>query len=75
MRAEVRQPVRGRDVSDELAAVVEETGAELLVIGVEKRSAVGTLLMGVRSSCRPGRGDDPPGRLQFGDVAGDGSTM
>ncbi|MGK5114470.1 MULTISPECIES: universal stress protein [unclassified Geodermatophilus] len=43
---EVRQPVRGRDVAEELAAVVEETGAELLVIGLRKRSAVGKLLMG-----------------------------
>ncbi|MPR00421.1 universal stress protein [Modestobacter sp. I12A-02628] len=43
---EVRQPVHGRDVAEELAAVVEETDAELLVIGLRKRSAVGKLLMG-----------------------------
>jgi nucleotide-binding universal stress UspA family protein len=43
---EVRQPVRGRDVAEELAAVVDETAAELLVIGLRKRSAVGKLLMG-----------------------------
>lgn len=46
VRAEVRQPVRGRDVSEELTDVVRETGAELLVIGLKKRSAVGKLLMG-----------------------------
>ena len=46
VRAEVRQPVRGRDVSEELADVVRETDAELLVIGLKKRSAVGKLLMG-----------------------------
>jgi nucleotide-binding universal stress UspA family protein len=43
---EVRQPVHGRDVAEELAAVVTETGAELLVIGLRRRSAVGKLLMG-----------------------------
>ncbi|MGY1624326.1 universal stress protein [Geodermatophilus sp. SYSU D00965] len=42
---EVRQPV-GRDVAEELSAVVTETGAELLVIGLRRRSAVGKLLMG-----------------------------
>ena len=46
LRTEVRQPVRGRDVAEELAAVCAETGAELLVIGLRKRSAVGKLLMG-----------------------------
>jgi nucleotide-binding universal stress UspA family protein len=43
---EVRQPVRGRDVAEELAAAVEETAAELVVIGLRRRSAVGKLLMG-----------------------------
>ncbi|WP_199584141.1 universal stress protein [Blastococcus sp. TF02A-30] len=44
--AELRQPVRGRDVAEELADVVRETGAELLVIGLRRRTAVGKLLMG-----------------------------
>ena len=43
---EVRQPVRGRDVAEELAAVVGDTAAELVVIGLRRRSAVGKLLMG-----------------------------
>jgi len=43
---EVRQPVHGRDVAEELSAVVAETGAELLVIGVRRRTPVGKLLMG-----------------------------
>ncbi|MFQ1004078.1 universal stress protein [Modestobacter sp. SSW1-42] len=43
---EVRQPVHGRDVAEELATVVAETSAELLVIGMRRRSAVGKLLMG-----------------------------
>ncbi|MBB3674583.1 universal stress protein [Modestobacter versicolor] len=42
---EVRQPV-GRDVAEELSQVTAETGAELLVIGIRHRSAVGKLLMG-----------------------------
>ncbi|SDG82822.1 universal stress protein [Klenkia brasiliensis] len=46
LRTEVRQPVRGRDVAEELSAVCTETGAELLVIGLKRRSAVGKLLMG-----------------------------
>ena len=44
--AEVRRPVRGRDVAEELADVVAETSAELLVIGLRRRTAVGKLLMG-----------------------------
>jgi nucleotide-binding universal stress UspA family protein len=44
--AEVRQPVRGRDVAEELSAVITETAAELLVIGLRRRTAVGKLLMG-----------------------------
>jgi nucleotide-binding universal stress UspA family protein len=44
--AELRRPMRGRDVAEELAEVVEETSAELLVIGLRRRSAVGKLLMG-----------------------------
>jgi nucleotide-binding universal stress UspA family protein len=43
---EVRQPVRGRDVAEELAAVAGDTAAELVVIGLRRRSAVGKLLMG-----------------------------
>jgi nucleotide-binding universal stress UspA family protein len=42
---EVRQPV-GRDVADALSAAIDETAAELLVIGIRHRSAVGKLLMG-----------------------------
>ncbi len=46
VQAELRRPMRGRDVAEELAEVVEETSAELLVIGLRRRSAVGKLLMG-----------------------------
>ena len=46
MPFELRQPVRSRDAADELAEVTRETGADLLVIGLRRRSAVGKLLMG-----------------------------
>jgi len=42
---ELRQPV-GREVAEELTAITEETAAELLVIGIRHRSAVGKMLMG-----------------------------
>jgi nucleotide-binding universal stress UspA family protein len=42
---EIRQSV-GRDVAEELSAAAEETAAELVVIGLRRRSAVGKLLMG-----------------------------
>jgi nucleotide-binding universal stress UspA family protein len=42
---ELRQPV-GRDVAEELADAVAETGAEVLVIGLRRRTAVGKLLLG-----------------------------
>ena len=43
---ELRRPVRGRDVTDELSAAIGETSAELLVIGIRRRTAVGKLLLG-----------------------------
>ena len=46
LQTEIRQPVRSRDVAEELAAVCAETDADLLVIGLRRRSAVGKLLMG-----------------------------
>jgi nucleotide-binding universal stress UspA family protein len=42
---ELRRPI-GRDVAEELSAAAAETGAELVVIGLRRRSAVGKLLMG-----------------------------
>jgi nucleotide-binding universal stress UspA family protein len=43
--AELRQPV-GRDVAEEIAATAADTGAELVVIGLRRRSPVGKLLTG-----------------------------
>ena len=42
----IRQAVRGREASDEVVTVVEEVGAELCVIGIRRRTAVGKMLMG-----------------------------
>ena len=43
---ELHQPVRGRDVVEEVVELVEETGADLVVLGLRRRSAVGKLLLG-----------------------------
>ena len=43
--AELRRPV-GRDVAEEIAAAAADTGAELVVIGLRRRSPVGKLLTG-----------------------------
>jgi nucleotide-binding universal stress UspA family protein len=42
----IRQQVRGREAADELIDVLEEVGAELCVIGIRRRSAVGKMLLG-----------------------------
>ena len=43
---ELRQLVRGMDVAEDLIAVAEETGAEMIVIGLRRRSPVGKLILG-----------------------------
>lgn len=43
---EVRQLVRGADPADDLVAVAEEVDADLIVIGLRKRTPVGKLIMG-----------------------------
>ena len=42
----IRQEVRGREAADELIERVEEVGAELCVIGIRRRTAVGKMLLG-----------------------------
>lgn len=42
----IRQELRGREASDELIDVLEEVGAELCVIGIRRRSAVGKMMLG-----------------------------
>jgi nucleotide-binding universal stress UspA family protein len=43
---ELRQLVRGMEVAEDLIAVAEETGAEMIVIGLRRRSPVGKLILG-----------------------------
>ena len=43
---DVRGLVRGKDPADDLIAVAEETSADLIVIGLRKRTPVGKLIMG-----------------------------
>ncbi len=43
---EVRQMVRGLDPAADLIAVAEEVGADLIVIGLRRRSPVGKLILG-----------------------------
>ncbi|MCZ3385419.1 MAG: universal stress protein [Actinomycetia bacterium] len=43
---DVRGLIRGNDPADDLVAVAEEASAEMIVIGLRKRSPVGKLIMG-----------------------------
>jgi nucleotide-binding universal stress UspA family protein len=43
---DVVQAVRGREAHDEILSVARERGAELVVIGLRRRSPVGKLIMG-----------------------------
>lgn len=43
---EVRQVERGRDVADDLIDAAEASDAELIVIGLRRRSPVGKLILG-----------------------------
>ena len=43
---EIRQPTSGRSVSEELIDAAESEAAEMLVIGLRKRSPLGKLVMG-----------------------------
>ncbi len=46
MRADVRVTTRGRDVADDIIDAATSTGADLIVIGLRRRSPVGKLLLG-----------------------------
>lgn len=46
VEVEVRQLVRGKEPSEDLIAVADETGADLIVIGLRRRSPVGKLILG-----------------------------
>jgi nucleotide-binding universal stress UspA family protein len=42
----LRRPVRGRDAAEEVLAAAEEARADLVVIGLRRRSPVGKLVLG-----------------------------
>jgi nucleotide-binding universal stress UspA family protein len=42
----LRQEIRGREASEEVLDVVREVDADLCVIGIRRRSAVGKMLLG-----------------------------
>jgi nucleotide-binding universal stress UspA family protein len=43
---DIRQLVRGQEVAEDVVAVAEETSADLIVIGLRRRTPVGKLLLG-----------------------------
>lgn len=43
---EVRQPARGRSAAEEILAAAHDHGAELIVIGIRRRSPIGKLILG-----------------------------
>lgn len=43
---EVRQLVRGNEPSEDLIAIADETNADLIVIGLRRRTPVGKLILG-----------------------------
>lgn len=50
LETELRQPQTWDDVAEDLDAVAEEVDAELIVIGLRRRSAVGKLILGSAAS-------------------------
>ena len=46
---EIKQPVRGHDAAAEVLDAAEEQDAELIVIGLRRRTPVGKLIMGSTS--------------------------
>ena len=50
VETELRQPETYDDVADDLDAIADEVGADLIVIGLRRRSAVGKLILGSAAS-------------------------
>lgn len=46
LELEVRQLVRGNEPAEDLIAVANDTGADLIVIGLRRRTPVGKLILG-----------------------------
>ncbi|GAB2585597.1 universal stress protein [Microlunatus antarcticus] len=50
LETELRQPTTYDDVADDLDAIADEVGADLIVIGLRRRSPVGKLILGSAAS-------------------------
>jgi nucleotide-binding universal stress UspA family protein len=50
LSTELRQPNEGRDVAEELDTIADEVDAEVIVIGLRRRSPVGKLILGSAAS-------------------------
>jgi nucleotide-binding universal stress UspA family protein len=50
VETELRQPQTYDDVADDLDTVADDVGADLIVIGLRRRSAVGKLILGSAAS-------------------------
>ncbi len=46
IEAEVRQLVRGNEPAEDLIAIADECGADMIVIGLRRRTPVGKLILG-----------------------------
>ena len=46
VKFDLREPVQGLDASEDLIAIASETSAELIVIGLRRRTPVGKLILG-----------------------------
>ena len=46
LEVEVRQLVRGKEPAEDLIAVADESDADLIVIGLRRRTPVGKLILG-----------------------------
>jgi nucleotide-binding universal stress UspA family protein len=46
VKFDLREVVRGLDASEDLIAIAEDTAAELIVIGLRRRTPVGKLILG-----------------------------
>ena len=64
LEVEVRDLVRGFDPSEDLVAVANEVNADLIVMELRRRSAVGKLLLGSDASSDSPRGRLPSARCQ-----------
>ena len=49
VESEIRQLVRGKDVADDLISTAEDVDAQLVVIGLRRRSPVGKLILGANA--------------------------